>query len=61
MMHEVERICRKRQIDLTFLPRMIGLTEWKASKVCGSLRSRGHNGLFTLFHTAAIFSLETLD
>ena len=30
-MHEVERICRKRQIDLTFLPRMIGLTEWKAS------------------------------
>jgi lipopolysaccharide/colanic/teichoic acid biosynthesis glycosyltransferase len=32
VMHEVERICRKRQIDLTFLPRMIGLTEWKASK-----------------------------
>jgi lipopolysaccharide/colanic/teichoic acid biosynthesis glycosyltransferase len=32
VMHEVERICRKRQIDLTFLPRMVGLTEWKASK-----------------------------
>jgi lipopolysaccharide/colanic/teichoic acid biosynthesis glycosyltransferase len=29
VLHEIERICRKRQIDLSFLPRMIGVTEWK--------------------------------
>ena len=29
MLHEVERICKKRQIELTFLPRMIGLSERK--------------------------------
>jgi lipopolysaccharide/colanic/teichoic acid biosynthesis glycosyltransferase len=28
---EVERICNKRQIGLSFLPRMIGITEWGAS------------------------------
>jgi lipopolysaccharide/colanic/teichoic acid biosynthesis glycosyltransferase len=30
VLHEIERICQKRQIDLSFLPRMIGVTEWKA-------------------------------
>ena len=29
VLHEVERICKKRQIELTFLPRMIGLSERK--------------------------------
>ncbi len=27
---EIDRICQKRQIDLCFLPRMMGLTEWSA-------------------------------
>ena len=27
---EIERICQKRQIELCFLPRMMGLTEWNA-------------------------------
>jgi lipopolysaccharide/colanic/teichoic acid biosynthesis glycosyltransferase len=29
VVHEVERICNKRKIQLCFLPRMIGVTEWK--------------------------------
>ena len=33
VLHEVERICKKRQIDVSFLPRMIGVTEWKPSNV----------------------------
>jgi lipopolysaccharide/colanic/teichoic acid biosynthesis glycosyltransferase len=33
LLHEVERICRKRQIDLCFLPRMIGITEPQAAVV----------------------------
>jgi lipopolysaccharide/colanic/teichoic acid biosynthesis glycosyltransferase len=31
VLHEIERICKKRQIELTFLPRMIGLSERKPS------------------------------
>jgi lipopolysaccharide/colanic/teichoic acid biosynthesis glycosyltransferase len=31
VLHELERVCLKRQIELAFLPRMIGLTEWKTS------------------------------
>jgi len=27
--HEIERFCQKRQIELSFLPRMIGVTEWQ--------------------------------
>jgi lipopolysaccharide/colanic/teichoic acid biosynthesis glycosyltransferase len=30
VLQEIERICQKRQIALSFLPRMIGVTEWKA-------------------------------
>jgi lipopolysaccharide/colanic/teichoic acid biosynthesis glycosyltransferase len=33
LLHEVERICRKRQIDLCFLPRMIGITEPQSAVV----------------------------
>jgi lipopolysaccharide/colanic/teichoic acid biosynthesis glycosyltransferase len=33
LLHEVERVCKKRQIDLQFLPRLIGVTERKASPV----------------------------
>src|SRR5262245_28726952 len=29
VLHEIERICKKRQIKLAFLSRMIGVTEWK--------------------------------
>jgi lipopolysaccharide/colanic/teichoic acid biosynthesis glycosyltransferase len=29
VLHELERICKKRQIELTFLPRMIGVSERK--------------------------------
>jgi lipopolysaccharide/colanic/teichoic acid biosynthesis glycosyltransferase len=31
VLHEVERICQKRQIELTFLPRMIGVSERRLS------------------------------
>ena len=31
VLHEVERICQKRQIELTFLPRMIGVSERRPS------------------------------
>jgi lipopolysaccharide/colanic/teichoic acid biosynthesis glycosyltransferase len=31
VLNEVERICKNRQIDLSFLPRMIGITAWKPS------------------------------
>jgi lipopolysaccharide/colanic/teichoic acid biosynthesis glycosyltransferase len=31
VLHELERICKKRQIELTFLPRMIGVSERKPS------------------------------
>src|SRR5262245_14948253 len=30
-LHEIEHICHKRQVDLSFLPRMMGLTEWSQS------------------------------
>src|SRR5262252_9154582 len=29
-LHEVERTCENRQIDLCFLPRMMGVTEWNS-------------------------------
>jgi lipopolysaccharide/colanic/teichoic acid biosynthesis glycosyltransferase len=32
-LHDVERVCDKRQLALSFLPRMLGLTEWTPSKV----------------------------
>jgi lipopolysaccharide/colanic/teichoic acid biosynthesis glycosyltransferase len=28
VLHEIERVCEKRQIALSFLPRMMGVTEW---------------------------------
>ena len=31
VLHEVQRICQKRQIELTFLPRMIGVSERRPS------------------------------
>ena len=33
VLQEIRRICKKRQIDLSFLPRMIGVTERKLSNV----------------------------
>ena len=33
VLHEVERFCQKRQIELTFLPRMIGVSERRPSNV----------------------------
>src|SRR5262245_46601984 len=29
VLHELERVCKKRQVKLAFLPRMIGVTEWR--------------------------------
>jgi lipopolysaccharide/colanic/teichoic acid biosynthesis glycosyltransferase len=29
VVHEVERVCQRRRIDLCYLPRMIGITEWQ--------------------------------
>jgi lipopolysaccharide/colanic/teichoic acid biosynthesis glycosyltransferase len=36
VLREIERICQKRQIDLSFLPRMIGVTEWQPSKIAAA-------------------------
>jgi len=36
VLHEVERICKSQQIELSFLPRMIGMTERKPSNVASS-------------------------
>jgi FlaA1/EpsC-like NDP-sugar epimerase len=36
VLREVERICQRRQIELAFLPRMIGLTEWQSSAPAAS-------------------------
>src|SRR5215813_6130715 len=30
VLEEIDRICQKRQMELCFLPRMMGLTEWSA-------------------------------
>jgi lipopolysaccharide/colanic/teichoic acid biosynthesis glycosyltransferase len=39
MLHEVERICKKRQIELSFLPRMMGITELNPANVKTSSES----------------------
>jgi lipopolysaccharide/colanic/teichoic acid biosynthesis glycosyltransferase len=36
VLNEIERICKKQQIDLSFLPRMIGVTEQRPSSVAAS-------------------------
>jgi lipopolysaccharide/colanic/teichoic acid biosynthesis glycosyltransferase len=36
VLNEVERICKKNQISLSFLPRMIGITDWGASDAAAS-------------------------
>src|SRR5262249_33228373 len=33
VLHEIERICQKRQIELSFLPRMMGVTEWSVPPI----------------------------
>jgi lipopolysaccharide/colanic/teichoic acid biosynthesis glycosyltransferase len=33
VLQEIKRICKKRQVDLSFLPRMIGVTEQRLSNV----------------------------
>ena len=30
---QIENVCKKRKISLSFLPRMIGLTEWKQPQI----------------------------
>ena len=58
VLHEVERICKKRQIELTFLPRMLGLSERKPTTAAGHLQAGRERPDFCL---AAILSAETLD
>jgi lipopolysaccharide/colanic/teichoic acid biosynthesis glycosyltransferase len=41
VLQELRRICNKRQIDLSFLPRMIGVTERKAVNVAVVIPQRG--------------------
>ena len=36
VLNEIEHICKERQIDLSFLPRMIGVTEQRPSNVAAS-------------------------
>ena len=31
VLHEIQRICQKRQIELTFLPRIVGVSERRPS------------------------------
>src|SRR5260221_14607085 len=33
VLQEIQRVCKKRQVDLSFLPRMIGVTEQKLTNV----------------------------
>src|SRR3981189_2019355 len=35
---EIERICQKRQVELQFLPRLIGVTEWKGQEAAAVAR-----------------------
>jgi lipopolysaccharide/colanic/teichoic acid biosynthesis glycosyltransferase len=44
VLHEVERICRKRQIELTFLPRMIGISERRPSDAPAIISERVESG-----------------
>jgi hypothetical protein len=44
-LHDVERVCKKRQLELSYLPRMLGLTEQGPSHVkavaCSGTQVRG--------------------
>src|SRR4029453_17705957 len=44
VLHEVERICQKRQIELTFLPRMIGVSERRPSNAPAIIPKRVESG-----------------
>ena len=44
VLHEVERICQKRQIELTFLPRMIGISERRPSDAPAIISERVESG-----------------
>jgi lipopolysaccharide/colanic/teichoic acid biosynthesis glycosyltransferase len=43
IMQEVENICKRRQIDLAFLPRLIGLTEGRQTEAAGALELVGRS------------------
>jgi lipopolysaccharide/colanic/teichoic acid biosynthesis glycosyltransferase len=44
VLHEVERICKKRQIELAFLPRMIGVSERKPSSAAAVISEPVESG-----------------
>src|SRR5262245_13672915 len=44
VLHEVERICQKRQIGLTFLPRMIGVSERRPDNAPAIISKRVESG-----------------
>jgi lipopolysaccharide/colanic/teichoic acid biosynthesis glycosyltransferase len=44
VLHEVERICKKRQIELTFLPRMLGLSERKPTTAAAVISNPVESG-----------------
>lgn len=48
VLHEIERVCKKRQIDLFFLPRMLGVTEWTPSNVAVASEPVERKPAFTL-------------
>src|SRR5262252_2997509 len=48
VLHEVERICKKRQIELTFLPRMIGLSERKPTTAAAVISEPVESPAFAL-------------
>ena len=51
VLHEVERICQKRQIELTFLPRMIGVSERRPSNAPAIISQAGREqSIFRAHH-----------
>src|SRR5499427_4821548 len=48
VLHEVERICKKRQIELTFLPRMIGVSERKPTTAAAVISEPVESPAFAL-------------
>jgi lipopolysaccharide/colanic/teichoic acid biosynthesis glycosyltransferase len=44
VLHEIERICKKRQIELSFLPRMIGVSERRPTTAAGVTSEPAESG-----------------
>jgi FlaA1/EpsC-like NDP-sugar epimerase len=54
VLQEIKRVCKKRQVDLSFLPRMIGVTEQKLTNLVAISGA-------AVFRAAVILLAQTLD